>query len=88
MKYKATLIALMTMFASAGIFAQDLLEEEDDRAKSFEQLDQNSNGYVDEDEIFQAQDDHDFEGVEFDTLDEDEDGRVSEQEWNNYFRNN
>jgi Ca2+-binding EF-hand superfamily protein len=88
MKYKALLLALMTTFASAGVLAQDLLEEEDDRAKSFERLDVNNNGFIDEDEIFQVQDDHDFEGVEFDTLDEDENGKVSEQEWDNYFLNN
>jgi Ca2+-binding EF-hand superfamily protein len=81
------LLTAMLAFLSFGVSAESTWgEEQDDEPKTFHQLDLNGDGKLEESEVLEVQDDHDFEGVEFDTLDEDDNGEVSNDEWDEYFR--
>jgi len=80
------LLTAMLAFLSSGVSAENVWgEEQDDEPKTFQELDMNGDGKLDKSEVMEVQDDHDFEGVEFDTLDEDDDGEVSNDEWDGYF---
>ena len=81
------IIFLMALFAAMSAGALDIREEKDDPPMSFDTLDQNGDGVLEEMEVMVLQDDNDFEGVRFDTLDENDDSEVSDEEWEEYFRN-
>lgn len=88
MNRSAIIIGIIAAALSANIFAADIGHEyEDDGAMSFQTLDQNNDGVLEEMEVLNLQDDHDYEGAEFENIDEDGNSEITEDEWNNFFRN-
>lgn len=86
-RFTTAILGATLAVTSLGLFA-DLNEREDDKAMSFQTMDQNNDGFLDRAEVMKKQDDGDFEGVRFDVLDENDDSEISNKEWNKYFANN
>lgn len=88
MNRKTVILGTMLATLSFGALAEGINKEEDDRAMSFDTLDKNKDGALEEMEVMSLQDDGDFEGVRFETLDKDDNGKVERKEWVKYFSSN
>ncbi len=81
------LVAAVFTLMSSGV-AADITRDTSgpDEPKSFSELDVNGDGSLDEAEVVEAQDPYTVGGVDFDSIDQDGDSEISNDEWDRYLR--